>query len=466
MAPAPPTTLSSLMRCFQGVVPAFVGTCSRDGWPNVTYLSQVHYVDEKHVALSCQFFNKTRRNVGENPYASVHVYDPTTLESYELELRFDHGETSGPLFDRMAARIQAIASHTGMSGVFKLLSADVYEVLSLRAMPEFLAECPGDEAAPEPELPHAWRGELRALQTVSERLSRAHDLDELLSSLLAVLEEELGFRHAMVLLLDEAGEKVYAVASRGYGESGIGGEVALGEGLIGTVAQRRTTLRVSAVDAELRYGRAIRTAAQTSTPARRAAPEIPLPGLPDAQSCLAIPLVSRDELVGVLAVESPTPLGFDEWHEAFLDVVGSQVALAIENVRLDADDDGPDSEAPTPSQALAAQGARSHSFVLYKNDDCIFVDGEYLIRNVPARILWKILRAHASDGRTDFANRELRLDPALGLPAIKDNLESRLILLRKRLEQKCPDVRFVPKCRGQFRLELAARVELTEKESG
>src|SRR5690606_11776475 len=110
----------------------------------------------------------------------------------------------------------------------------------------------------------------------------------------------------------------------------------------------------------------------------------------------------------------------------------NQIAAGIDRM-LERDDDS--GEIAVPEAAQAAASDRKRSFCYYRNDDCVFVDGEYLIRNVPGKILWKILRAYQADRRTEFSNRELRLDPALGLPAFKDNLESRLILLRKRLEQ-------------------------------
>ena len=63
-------------------MPSIIATADGRGVPNVTYVSQVYFVDDRHVALSCQFFNKTRRNLDENPRACVEVIDPLTLQAY------------------------------------------------------------------------------------------------------------------------------------------------------------------------------------------------------------------------------------------------------------------------------------------------------------------------------------------------------------------------------------------------
>ena len=116
----------------QGAFPAVLVTCAKDGTPNTTYISQVYWVDDTHVALSFQFFNKTIRNVRENPRACVGVFDPTCFALWQLDLAYDHSETEGALFDAMDMQLEAIASMTGLSGVFKLKAADVYSVLDYR----------------------------------------------------------------------------------------------------------------------------------------------------------------------------------------------------------------------------------------------------------------------------------------------------------------------------------------------
>lgn len=116
----------------QGVIPSRVTTCSLDGTPNVTTISQAYYVDPDHVALSYQFFNKTIKNIRENPHAVVAVISPETFESWDLEIEYLRSETSGPVFDTMDMQIEAIASMTGMKGIFKLKAADIYRVKSVK----------------------------------------------------------------------------------------------------------------------------------------------------------------------------------------------------------------------------------------------------------------------------------------------------------------------------------------------
>jgi adenylate cyclase len=100
-------------------------TCDAEGNPNATYLSQVFLVDDRHVALSCQFFNKTKRNVLENPRACVFIHDPSSFETFRLYVKYVRAETQGPLFDRMRSRIEAIASRaTDLEG---LLSKALHE---------------------------------------------------------------------------------------------------------------------------------------------------------------------------------------------------------------------------------------------------------------------------------------------------------------------------------------------------
>ena len=450
--------LSAISRCFQGVIPSLLASADATGMPNVAYVSQIYLVDDRHVALSQQFFNKTRRNLAENPHATAEIYDPVTMQAYRLRLKFLRSEKSGPLFDTMKLRIQAIASHTGMEGVFRLIASDVFEVLRAEKVEGFLTET---DVPNETVSPSGLRTEIRGLQLVSDRINRADDLETLLAATLDALDVFFGMSNTIVLLTDEPAQKLITIACRGYG-GGVGAEVAIGEGLIGTAARERRVLRISGLDEGLRYGRAVRRAVM-SDGGRTVRPEIPLPGLPDAQSALILPLVIEDRLVGILAAESRDPMAFGEWDEAYLGVIANQIALGIERMT---EEDAPAVEADTapPLRLTPPPPVRArHTLTYYRDDDCVFLDDEYLVRNVPGRILWKLLGQWKRDGRTSFTNRELRMDRGLGLPEVKDNLESRLILLKHRLREKCPAVQITPAGRGKFTLDIAADLELVER---
>jgi hypothetical protein len=164
---------------------------------------------------------------------------------------------------------------------------------------------------------------------------------------------------------------------------------------------------------------------------------------------------------------------FGEWHEAYLQIIGNQIALGIDRM---IERSSVENEAETAAEPRLPQTARKkpttpvtpgrrkkRTLTYYRKDEAIFVDGEYLIRNIPARILWKLLDESQRTGRTEFTNREVRLDESLGLPPVKDNFESRLILLRHRLQEKCPDVQIVPTGRGRFALQTEAAIEMIER---
>ena len=113
-------------------VPCVLSTCSADGVPNATIISQAYYVDPHRVALSFQFFSKTIRNVRENPSACLCLSDMDQDAFWLLDLEYEQSATEGPIFDEMDMQIEAIASATGMTGIFKLRAADIYLVRNVR----------------------------------------------------------------------------------------------------------------------------------------------------------------------------------------------------------------------------------------------------------------------------------------------------------------------------------------------
>jgi hypothetical protein len=443
------TRLADIRACFEGAIPAVMATCASDGTPNVVQVSQVHYVDEQHVALSFQFFNKTRSNVLANPYATVLMIDPRTIAYWRLHLHYLRTETEGPLFESMKAQLAGIASHTGLEGVFKLLGSDVYEVERIEAVA-------GD---PLPD-PPARMGLLGAVRCCGERLARCTSLDEALNAAVATLTRDLGIQHAMVLMLDEPARRLYTVASTGYATSGVGSEIGLGQGVIGVAARERTPVRIGHMTHAASYSQAMRTSFDAAHGAR-AMTEIPYPGLEEPHSQLAVPIVSAGRVLGVLFVESPEDLRFGFEDEDALVAIAGHVGAVIDLMQEagDAREAEAHSAAAVPAGGAALEPLAVRHFAA---NDSIFIGDDYLIKGVAGAILWKLLNEHAQ-GRTDFTNRELRLDPALRLPDVGDNLEARLVLLRRRLEEFGPDLRIEKTGRGRFRLVVRRAVTLLER---
>ncbi len=442
-------TLDAIRECFEGVIPATMATAAPDGIPNVAYLSQIQFVDSQHVALSYQFFNKTRQNILVNPRAMLSVTNPATGAQYHLSLAYMRTETSGPLFESMKAKLAGIASHTGMSGVFRLLGSDIYRVLEIRQVPGK----PLPPRAPSRNL-------LAALRRAVERIGAAAELEQLLTDILACLDQQFDIRHAMILMLDAPGGRLYTVASRGYEASGVGSEIPVGHGVIGVAARERTAIRIGHMSTEYAYSRAVRESTEQSGLSGMLESEIPLPGLAEPRSQLAVPILAGACMFGVLYVESPQDLRFSYDDEDALACLAGHLGMAMHKLQ-DANEAGESISRPATEPALAATGAPllvRH----FQENDSIFLDDDYLIKGVAGSIFWALLRDYSERARTEFTNRELRVDPRVRLPDVSDNLEARLILLNRRLLERNAGVRIDKTGRGRFRLRVDRPVRLQE----
>ncbi|MBO3759583.1 hypothetical protein J5J10_11280 [Ciceribacter sp. L1K23] len=90
----------------------------------------------------------------------------------------------------------------------------------------------------------------------------------------------------------------------------------------------------------------------------------------------------------------------------------------------------------------------------------MFLNDEYLIRGVAGRLFRHFLQAFTESGTTDFFNKEIRRHQSLLLPDYKDNLETRLILLTRRLDERRGNIRLERPERGRVRLVVDRSVRL------
>jgi hypothetical protein len=185
--------------------------------------------------------------------------------------------------------------------------------------------------------------------------------------------------------------------------------------------------------------------------------EIPLPGLAASRSQLAVPIVHGERLFGVIYVESDQELRFSYDDEDALMTLANHIALIMQQCGMQPE--RADGETLVKAVANEAQGAPVR-IRHYAADHSVFLDDDYLIKGVAGAIFWRLATQYTEAGRDSFSNRELRLDPALALPALGDNLEARLLLLQRRLAERQACVQMERIGRGRFRLQVRRPLQL------
>ncbi len=428
--------LSDLRNAFEGIIPAVIATVDDAGMPNISYLSHVYFVDDSHVAVSNQFFSKTTANVRRNGAATVGIVDPCTGLQYLLELQFERAFDAGEVFDRISTHLDIMSSLRGLTGIMKLKTADIYRVLTVRAVHSGLPA--------EPPAPPACNRLGRAARVVAA-IAAEEDSDAILDAALDGLYDAMQFRHAMVLLPDEDCKVLSTVGSRGYSPYGVGSEVTIGDGLIGMAAATKLPVRIADMGSAHRYVEAVDQDG--------AATQIPLPGLSHPHCQVCVPMLARGQLCGAIFVESEAPFAYTHEDEDALMVIAGQLATALLAAELKAQGA---IAAETPPVVKPANCNEAFRFKYYAFDDSVFIDDDYVIKGVPGRLLYHFVSAYAETGRRDFSNRQIRREAALKLPDFKDNLETRLILLRRRLDEKGGPIRLTRPERGLIRVEIDA----------
>src|SRR6266545_4185449 len=152
----------------------------------------------------------------------------------------------------------------------------------------------------------------RLLHHITTTAASGTTLDEALQSAVNGLQVTLGGDRVSILLADREKKVLEVRAAVGYASNVFDLRIPIGSGITGWVAAHRRTLRVNNVLEDTRY----------------------IEGSPNTRSEMAIPLLYRSELLGILNVESEQFSAYAENDEELLGTLGGSLAAIIANARL------------------------------------------------------------------------------------------------------------------------------------
>jgi phosphoserine phosphatase RsbU/P len=151
------------------------------------------------------------------------------------------------------------------------------------------------------------------LNEIARELTSILNLDELLGRIADLVRKLIDYQMFSILLLDPSGEKLQHRFSLRFNENiHLKHEIPLGRGLVGIAAQTKQAVLVPDVCKDSRYVEAN----------------------PETRSELAIPLVYKGKVIGVLDLEHTRRGFFTEEHKLTMITLAAQIAIAIENARL------------------------------------------------------------------------------------------------------------------------------------
>jgi sigma-B regulation protein RsbU (phosphoserine phosphatase) len=151
------------------------------------------------------------------------------------------------------------------------------------------------------------------LLEVADVVNTTLDLDTTLRRVAELVRKVIDYEIFGILLLNEKTQELRFRFQVGYArEIAERMRIKVGEGVTGIAAQRREAILVDDVSKDPRY----------------------ISAVPHVRSELAVPLIVKNRLIGVIDIESPQPDHFTEEHKRLLTLIASRMAVGIENARL------------------------------------------------------------------------------------------------------------------------------------